>query len=192
MINLSIDELKLVSKNRGIKDYENKSEEDLIKIHSEPKPKISISKNKIKEIKKKFSELRHMFSKSKINKFRKSLYEIKNHRNLSTPEIRETEKSLIELEKSLHDLKKYHSYDDNEYNKIRSVRRLFNQFDNLGNKRNSYIEYKTRGDKDENLSPKEYLDLIRPYLGDVINDHKTSMKVKVHLSDKVTDYETKF
>ena len=56
MINLSIDELKLVSKNRGIKDYENKSEEDLIKIHSEPKPKISISKNKIKEIKKKFSE----------------------------------------------------------------------------------------------------------------------------------------
>ena len=203
MINLSIDELKLVSKNRGIKDYENKSEEDLIKIHSEPKPKISISKNKIKEIKKKFSELRHMFSKSKINKFRKSLYEIKNHRNLSTPEIRETEKSLIELEKSLHDLKKYHSYDDNEYNKIRSVKRLFNQFDkdyykpmktinSLGNKRNSYIEYKTRGDKDENLSPKEYLDLIRPYLGDVINDHKTSMKVKVHLSDKVTDYETKF
>ena len=64
--------------------------------------------------------------------------------------------------------------------------------DSLGNKRNSYIEYKSRGDKDENLSPKEYLDLIRPYLGDVINDHKTSMKVKVHLSDKVTDYETKF
>ena len=64
--------------------------------------------------------------------------------------------------------------------------------DSLDNKRNSYIEYKSRGDKDENLSPKEYLDLIRPYLGDVINDHKTSMKVKVHLSDKVTDYETKF
>ena len=64
--------------------------------------------------------------------------------------------------------------------------------DSLDNKRNSYIEYKSRGDKDENLSPKEYLDLIRPYLGDVINDHKTPMKVKVHLSDKVTDYETKF
>ena len=64
--------------------------------------------------------------------------------------------------------------------------------DSLDNKRNSYIEYKSTGDKDENLSPKEYLDLIRPYLGDVINDHKTPMKVKVHLSDKVTDYETKF
>ena len=34
--------------------------------------------------------------------------------------------------------------------------------------------------------------MIRAYLGDVINDHKTPVKVKVHLSDKVTDYETKF
>ena len=29
MINLSIDELKLVAKNRGIKDYKIKSEDDL-------------------------------------------------------------------------------------------------------------------------------------------------------------------
>ena len=48
MINLSLDELKLVAKNRGIKSYENKSEEDLVKILSEPKPKISIPKNKKK------------------------------------------------------------------------------------------------------------------------------------------------
>ena len=39
MINLSINELKLVAKNTGIKDYENKPEEDLIKILSESKPK---------------------------------------------------------------------------------------------------------------------------------------------------------
>ena len=39
MINISLDELKLVAKNRNIKDYENKSEEDLIKILSKPKPK---------------------------------------------------------------------------------------------------------------------------------------------------------
>ena len=31
MINLSLDELKLVAKNRDIKDYENKSKEHLIK-----------------------------------------------------------------------------------------------------------------------------------------------------------------
>ena len=39
MINLSINELELVAKNTGIKDYENKSEEDLIKTLIEPKPK---------------------------------------------------------------------------------------------------------------------------------------------------------
>ena len=43
MINRLLDELKLVAKNGGIKDYKSKSEEDLIKILSEPKPKISIS-----------------------------------------------------------------------------------------------------------------------------------------------------
>ena len=58
MINLSLDELKLVAKNRGIKNYENKSEEDVIKILSELKPQISIPKKKIKEIKKDFSKLK--------------------------------------------------------------------------------------------------------------------------------------
>ena len=39
MINLSPDELKLIAKNRDIKDYKNKSEKDLIKIRSEQKLK---------------------------------------------------------------------------------------------------------------------------------------------------------
>ena len=34
MIHLSLDELKLIAKNRDIKDYESKSEKDLIKILS--------------------------------------------------------------------------------------------------------------------------------------------------------------
>ena len=32
MISLSLDELKVVAKDRSIKDYKNKSEDDLIKI----------------------------------------------------------------------------------------------------------------------------------------------------------------
>ena len=55
MINLSLNELKLIAKSRSVQDYRNKSEEDLIKILSEPKPKISLSKKKIKEIKTSFS-----------------------------------------------------------------------------------------------------------------------------------------
>ena len=69
----------------------NKSENDLVKILSEAKPKINLSKKK-KEIEKDFSEWRYRFSKSKINEFRRSLYNIKNQKNLSAPEIKETEK----------------------------------------------------------------------------------------------------
>ena len=117
------------SESRSVKDYKNKYEEDLIKLLSKTKTKTSISKKKIKEIKNDFSELRHRFSISKINNFRKSFYEIKNQINLSAPEMRETEKSLIKFEKSLHDFKKHHNYDDNEYGKIRGIRSLFNQLD---------------------------------------------------------------
>ena len=40
----------------------------------------------------------------------------------------------------------------------------------------NYIEYESKGDKDKHLSPKEYLNIIRPYLIDIINDHKTPEK----------------
>lgn len=46
MINSSFNEIKLIAKRRSIKDCANKSEDDLIKILSEPKPKIKISKKK--------------------------------------------------------------------------------------------------------------------------------------------------
>ena len=59
MINLSLDEIRLIAQNRNIRDYENKSEEDLIKALSEPKPKIRINKKKLEEIRKDSNKLRH-------------------------------------------------------------------------------------------------------------------------------------
>ena len=50
MINLSLDELRLIAQIRNISDYENKSEKDLIKALSEPKLKIRINKKKLKKI----------------------------------------------------------------------------------------------------------------------------------------------
>ena len=55
---------------------------------------------------------------------------------------------------------------------------------------NNYIEYESRGDKNKNLSVKEYLNMIRPYLSDMINHHKTHGKWKVHSGNKVIDYKT--
>ena len=111
MISLSLNELKLITKSRSFKDYKNKSEEDLTKILSEPKPKKNLSKRKIKKVKKDFSELRYGL------------------KNLFTPEIKETEQSLLELEKSLSQLKKYYDYDDTEYQGIRDIGDLFDEID---------------------------------------------------------------
>ena len=48
--NLLLNELKLIVEHRNISDYENKSTKDLIKTLREPKPKLGIIKNKLKEI----------------------------------------------------------------------------------------------------------------------------------------------
>ena len=36
----------------------------------------------------------------------------------------------------------------------------------------NYIEYKSNRNKDKNLSPKEYLDMIKLYLSNIINNRK--------------------
>ena len=61
MISLSLNELKLLSKSRVIKDYESKSKDKLMKILSKPKPKISLRK-RLQKIREKFNELRDTFS----------------------------------------------------------------------------------------------------------------------------------
>ena len=72
MINLSLNELKLITKNRDIKDYENKSKDDLIKILSATKTK-SLSKRRIKKIREKFIELRY-----RLKEIRRNIYDTKN------------------------------------------------------------------------------------------------------------------
>ena len=149
MINLSLDELQLIAQNRNIRDYENKSEKDLIKALSELKPKIKNDKKKLEEMRKDFNELRQKFSKKEMDKYRKAFHDIKNYRHLSVSEIKEARKDLKELKKSLR-IKKFHggidtvdyddldNYDDaaaadddddDEYRKIGSIRRLFKGFD---------------------------------------------------------------
>ena len=49
---------------------------------------------------------------------------------------------------------------------------------------------KSRGDKDKSLSIKEYLNMIKPYLRNIINDHKTQGEWKVYSGNTVIDYKT--
>ena len=143
MINLLLDKLRLIAQNRSIRDYENKSEKDLIKALSETNPKIKIDKKKLEEIRKYFNKLWHTFCKKEIDKYREAFYDIKNYRYLSASEIKEAGKNLNEFKKSLK-FKHFHSdvdsvdyddlynYDDdddfandNEYRTIGSIEKLF-------------------------------------------------------------------
>ena len=70
--------------------------------------------------------------------------------------------------------------DDDEYRRTESIRRLFDRYYykpirtnySFGWRINNYIEYTNRGDRYENLSPERYVDMIRPFLRDLINGHK--------------------
>ena len=44
----------------------------------------------------------------------------------------------------------------------------------------NYIQYESKGDKGKNLSMKKYLNMIKPYLRDLINNHKTHGSARYH------------
>ena len=208
MINLSLNELKLIAQSRNISDYESKSKKDLIKALCEPKPKskpkIRINKKQLKEIRKDLYELRHKSSKKEIDRYRKAFYDIKNYKHFSISEIKKVRKNLNKSKKSLVFIKLHGDvdsvdYDDldyaddddladgAEYRRIGSIRRLFRSHrdyykpirtdDSFGGRRNNYIEYTSRRDRYEYLSPERHLDKIRSYLRDLINDHKPTTEL---------------
>ena len=61
---------------------------------------------------------------------------------------------------------------------IADIRRLFDYFkpkktdEGFAGGRNNYTEYIREGDDNKNLSLEKYLEIIRPYLNDLINDLK--------------------
>ena len=54
----------------------------------------------------------------------------------------------------------------------------------------SYIQYESKEDKGKNLSIKEYLNIINPFLSDIINDHKTRGLARYHSGNKTWVEET--
>ena len=97
MINLLLDELKLIAESRNIRYYEKKSEKDLIKALSKPKPKIRINKKKLEEFRKDLDELRHKLSKQETDTYKKAFFDIKNYRYISVSKIKKARKNLTKL-----------------------------------------------------------------------------------------------
>ena len=51
---------------------------------------------------------------------------------------------------------------------------------------NNYIQYESKENRDKILTPSEYLDMIRPYLSDIINDQKTQGEWRINSGNTVT------
>ena len=185
--------VELLARKRGIKDYESTSSDRLLNalISSIPVRKgeiPKISKVRIGKVEREFKKLNHKLSKPIRDEIRRNLYEMKNRKNLFTLGIKKAEKSLDELESFLSRTQKYHDCDDVEYKGIKDIEGLFDlsidedyykpiivksAFDN------NCIMYESRGDKDKILTVNEYFDMIRPYLVDMINEHKPKSEWKI-------------
>ena len=100
---------------------------------------------------------------------------------------KQSEESIIKSIRNIFKLKK-----ENEAIKdriIRGIRTFFKQEDGyykpirVGNFwNNSYIEYESSGYRNKNLSVKEYLDKIKPYLRNIIISLQKSDTLKIQLT----------
>ena len=154
----------------------------------------------VEKIRKEFNESRHKFSKAKIKDIRRNLYEIRNKKHLFALRMKEIEKSLDELEKNLSKTKQYYDHDDIEYKGIKDIKDLhdfsiggdyYKPIITKSSFNNNYIQYESRGGKDKILTVNEYLDIIRPYLREMINDHKTQSEWKIQLTAAISFISSK-
>ena len=58
---------------------------------------------------------------------------------------------------------------------------IINQIRTNSSFNDNYIEYERNGDKNKTLSIKKYLNMIKPYLRDIIQDNKTQGELKIQL-----------
>ena len=129
------------------------------------------------------SRLGDIVTKNDREKIKNELYEIGNEKNLSDKEKEKIDDNLLELVNKLNKKEKYryHDRDDLDYHGIRDIENLFDNVNDNDYYKPSLVEssfkvnykyYESRGDKDKKLSVEQYLDMIKPYLSDLINENK--------------------
>ena len=122
-------------------------------------------------------------TKNDREKIKKELYEIENKTNISDRKNEKIDDNLLELVNKLNKKEKYryHDRDDLDYHGIRDIENLFDADNNedyykpilvKSSFKENYKYYESRGDKDKKLSIEQYLDMIKPYLSDLINENK--------------------
>ena len=141
--------------------------------------------NSIKKVREFFNDLRSHFSCEQTKRIRNELYKKESVYYFLKEKDGLTDKEKIVLKnigkylkKLNNDLKKLNKYYDNvmcgldylfnevneDYYESKEIKSAFD---------GSYVLYESKGDKDAKLSIDEYFDMIRPYLKDMIDNHKS-------------------
>ena len=165
---------ELIKSQRELK----KTQQKLIKP-TKPQQTLSNTKERIEVIRKKLNELHNNFSRSELKEIRNYLYNIENKNDLKN-----SNKYLNEFDKKIIELNEYNNNNNNNDDFIENVRDLFNivNYEPILIKTgfdNNYLEYRSEGN--DLLNFKEYLDLIKPYLNDLINTQKNKGEWKIQL-----------
>ena len=157
--------------------------------------------NAIKEARKLLNECRSNLSREEISKIREELYkkevvynfwkEKEQEGSLTKKQkkvLKNIGRYLKNFKKDLEKLPKYqynitygwdylfNELNEEDYYEPREVKSAFD---------GEYTLYESRGDKDNKLAIYEYFDIIRPYLRDMIDSHKTRGKWKIELTMRI-------
>ena len=151
-------------------------EELLIALLKSEQNHAELYKNKsnnseIEETQKLINVIRYKFSKSVIREIRKDQYE--KEKGLENEEEQGRRQHTEELRIFKNFLKRLQEQIKINYYKPIKTKGAFD---------NNYIEYESKEDKNKNLSPNDYLDIIRPLLKDMINNHKTPGEWKIQIT----------
>ena len=145
---------------------------------------MSKNKKRIETAREKLKELRHKLSKSALKIIKKHLYNIESKKELLESEI--IKEYFDELDKKILEFDEYYNDDDDDddFIGIENVQDLFKisiykRTIVKGGYNNNYIEY--RSEVDKLLTIEEYLNLIEPYLRELI-DHKNKGEWKIQLT----------
>ena len=205
MHGLSRDELEQIAKIRRTENYEDMKKEDL--IISLLKSKESIAEhfndninNEISDIRRILNRLRDILPKKDKKEIKDKLYKIEHQRNISE----EKQEYLSKLLRILNNKGKYGlgNHDDFNYDGITDIPVLFSQTSKedyykpifvKSSHKGNYKHYESNGDIEKKLSAYQYLNKIRPYLYDLINDHRIARRVwKIQINMHVNFISSKY
>ena len=127
MVKMTENKLKIIAKNKGVKNYQNMSKEELTSALDKLKSiNENLSRNELKKIVKiqnlSLNELEHYFSENKLKQIAIKRH-IKNYEDMSKEDL------LIALLKSNQSHKELRKSEDNN-TEIGKTKKIFNEFRN--------------------------------------------------------------